>query len=995
MRLHHLELLAFGPFATQQRVDFERLNAGGLFLLEGPTGAGKTTVLDAITFALYGELSGELASVARLHSHFAPRSARPLVTLEFSVGGRRYRVTRSPEHERPKLRGEGMTKEKATARLERRDGDGWLPLAAQHREVADEIQRALGLSRAQFTQVVLLPQGEFARFLRASDDERREVLTRLFGTELYDRIKRVLEERSKAYRQRLNEASGIVDQRLAAAWESAEQPPEGLAEVQALGLDERHARLASIGEHLAERVEAASGALKLAREAESQAKSKHLEAAEAARRMKRLQNARAKLELHEGGRDEQARREGRLARAQSAAHVKPLVNAWREARALVEQAQEKLAMLAPDADEPLTRGEGAAALLDEAATLREQASALGHWIEQERGLPARRAELARLELAAASAQAKVAELEHESVELPGKLRSLEKHLEDLAAASEELPVLEARGPILEVQVRASRKLEDLEPELRRRGKIAERQEESVRVAIERYKLLAEARLRGMSAELASSLKEGAACPVCGSTEHPDKARPDEAAVTAEDVREADETAEKAKAEHLEITVDIQTMSEAVAEARASSGGRPSAELGRELHALGEAIKRARAAKRAHAETKQIWEETKARYDSIADALRIASIEAAKANDAAEVAAREVRDLARDLELKADGHASVASRGATLLKEAASKKHLGEVVDALARHLVTTQDAERRVRQEAAARGFGSVQEANAAALAPQELRALDGEVAAWNETLIGLRADVEAEELKGLDLADALRVHAAAAAALEAWETEGRRVEATSSEHESARGRHARFTRCLEELEKAEMAHSDLGKASEAIIRMDKLARGQLGHRHMDLTTFVLRQMFSEVVDAANLRLSTMSAGRYALERVDESDERKTARVGLTLRIVDRHTGRSRSPGSLSCGETFFTSLALALGLADVVKAQAGGVDLDTLFIDEGFGTLDPEALDQVMAVIDELRERGRLVGIVSHVLDLKDRVAERIEVRRLPDGSSSLTVVA
>jgi exonuclease SbcC len=167
------------------------------------------------------------------------------------------------------------------------------------------------------------------------------------------------------------------------------------------------------------------------------------------------------------------------------------------------------------------------------------------------------------------------------------------------------------------------------------------------------------------------------------------------------------------------------------------------------------------------------------------------------------------------------------------------------------------------------------------------------------------------------------------------------------------------------------------------------------GHRRVELKAYVLRRWFEQVVGAANLRLTTMSSGRYELQRVDESSGRANARTGLTLLVVDRHTGKSRSPESLSGGESFFTSLSLALGLADVVKSEAGGVDLDTLFIDEGFGTLDAETLDHVMAVIDELRDRGRVVGIVSHVAELKDRVPERLEVRRNPDGSSCVRVVA
>ena len=166
------------------------------------------------------------------------------------------------------------------------------------------------------------------------------------------------------------------------------------------------------------------------------------------------------------------------------------------------------------------------------------------------------------------------------------------------------------------------------------------------------------------------------------------------------------------------------------------------------------------------------------------------------------------------------------------------------------------------------------------------------------------------------------------------------------------------------------------------------------GHRRVALTTYVLRRHFEQVVAAANVRLAVMSSGRYELQRSDEGETRRQ-RGGLMLSVLDRHTGVARSPKSLSGGETFYASLALALGLADVVKAEAGGVDLDTLFIDEGFGSLDPETLDQVLGVIDELRDRGRVVGIVSHVADLKDRVPERLEVRRRPDGSSTVRVVA
>jgi exonuclease SbcC len=192
-------------------------------------------------------------------------------------------------------------------------------------------------------------------------------------------------------------------------------------------------------------------------------------------------------------------------------------------------------------------------------------------------------------------------------------------------------------------------------------------------------------------------------------------------------------------------------------------------------------------------------------------------------------------------------------------------------------------------------------------------------------------------------------------------------------------------------------AYCDRAAAAERaapVIRLAQLAKGMAGQRRVALTTYVLRQWFESVVDAANLRLARMSNGRYQLVRVDEAAS-KSERAGLTLRVFDQHTGEQRSPRSLSGGETFYTSLALALGLADVVRAEAGGIDLDTLFIDEGFGSLDADTLEEVMTVLDDLRDRGRTVGIVSHVGELKERIAERVEVRRLPDGSSTLRVVA
>ena len=237
-------------------------------------------------------------------------------------------------------------------------------------------------------------------------------------------------------------------------------------------------------------------------------------------------------------------------------------------------------------------------------------------------------------------------------------------------------------------------------------------------------------------------------------------------------------------------------------------------------------------------------------------------------------------------------------------------------------------------------------------------------------------------------------MQAAARTAAEAVARAAEAEQEVRAAHDATVARAGRLRQRLAEVRGAEESHDLLVEQTEVVIRLASLARGMDGHRRVTLPTYVLRHWFEQVVAAANVRLSAMSSGRYELRRIDEG-ETKRQRAGLTLSVVDRHTGEERSPKSLSGGETFYTSLALALGLADVVKAEAGGVDLDTLFIDEGFGSLDADTLDQVLGVIDDLRERGRVIGIVSHVADLKDRVAERLEVRRIADGSSAVRVVA
>jgi exonuclease SbcC len=320
--------------------------------------------------------------------------------------------------------------------------------------------------------------------------------------------------------------------------------------------------------------------------------------------------------------------------------------------------------------------------------------------------------------------------------------------------------------------------------------------------------------------------------------------------------------------------------------------------------------------------------------------------------------------------------------------------VAEALDQLSATLASQGKARQHAEREASAQRFASLDEAREAVAGPAGQAALAAEVEAWADALARLKAAVQADDLAGLDPDRAAEIHAQAGTAQAALTRAEEAEQEVRVAHEAAKGKAERLGERLADVRKAEDQLDKLVEETEPVIRLAGLAKGTEGHRRVSLTTYVLRHWFSQVVAAANVRLAAMSSGRYELRRTDEGGTRRE-RAGLTLAVTDRHTGTDRSPASLSGGETFYTSLALALGLADVVKAEAGGVDLDTLFIDEGFGSLDAATLDEVMAVIDDLRDRGRVVGIVSHVPDLKDRVPERLEVRRLPDGSSTTKVVA
>jgi DNA repair protein SbcC/Rad50 len=1006
MRLHTLDLQAFGPFATPQRVDFDRLAGGGLFLLEGPTGAGKTTVLDAITFALYGGLAGEDAADDRLHSHFAKPGLEPSVTLEFSLRGTRYRIARVPEHRRPKRRGAGYTTEAMRVHLQRRDGGRWQSLSSNKAETGDLIDQIVGLTRTQFTQVMLLPQGEFARFLRSDDDARRLVLTKLFGTELYDRITAELDRRrSDAIRARLA-ADAEIGAAVSAAAEAAGLDAAARGELIAMPQQQRERALRQLSDDLAEALTSSAAELERCAAGEQAARAGEQQAARHAALMTRLTGALAALAEHEATRGEHDRRSASLDAARRAEPVRPLLAMLTEAERAAEheraamrgllagQADEELArLLSHDADADLVghTGQQAAALAE--ASMRE-AAGLDRLVAAESAMPDREASVGALGQSATEAAGLVAALTATRAELPDQITAAQAALAEARETAAGLAAEQRRQAELARLAAAAARLAKIEPlreaaAARLQAAIEEHQRQ-----VDAHQEAMDARLAGLAAELAAGLADGSPCPVCGAAEHPAPAAGDARDVTATAVAAARTRRDQAEAARQTAATEHADLDREAAEQAAIAAGQSAASLAEQA---AEVAERLAAAQRAAALVPQLTADAArltGEQEQLGERLRASAAAEAAARQEFERADADLAGLRKELAQEAGGHDSVAARQRALHAAADANRVLAASLGRLA----TAIGAERKARdvagEEARASGFDDLDAARSAVMTPAQQAALNDTVTAWSAASVRLEAVRADPELTGLD------PDLAGEAATEALRAAGSLAEARGAceiaraVRDGRQSRAERLERRLAEVRAAEEAAATLTAATGPIISLAGLAKGMEGHRRVALTTYVLRHWFEQVVAAANIRLAVMSAGRYELRRSDESDSRRQ-RAGLTLTVIDRHTGEERSPKSLSGGETFYTSLALALGLADVVKAEAGGVDTETLFIDEGFGSLDAETLDQVLGVIDELRDHGRAIGIVSHVTDLKDRIAERLEVRRLPDGSSALGVVA
>ena len=1024
MKIRWLRITGIGPFAGEHTVDFSAFEDSGLFLLDGPTGAGKSTLIDAITFALYGDVARTKdASKDRLRSNHISDSDPSEADLVFEVASGIYRVTRTPAYTPAGKKSQRNSKSTLTRVVEDPDApDGWRtvePIASGPRDVGSEIPAIVGLDKDQFLQTIVLPQGKFSQFLNATSDAREQILRDIFDTQIYVDFTKALVDAAASSKR------GIEERRVAAigAFERVRSLDDALSEdvhtnvpgtedradaaEEAAPLDagaEDSSTVTQWAQGACERAQAAHAqtlrvaevATTAAREA-SRALSEGRSLAEAQAEHARVSATLAELAASE---DSIASDRERAGQARRALAVAPLDAAVVEASARLEAAGDQVAALSPvlgddnSIDPASLTPEAVAALGDRAQNLRDEATRTRGSLEEalavERSLPEARTQIESLRSRHDQALAHVASIEAERETLPLRIEQATEALRLMRVDADTLP--EAASTLRAINERLDA---SMQADLLRSALLGASDE--LRQATVVAKLANAAAADGhdlwiaqSASALALELKEDTPCPVCGSAEHPNPAPAADGEITREQVAELDQARDRAEAALRDAQARHQDLVRRIAQLNEVAGA-PTPTLETERDRAAELVAKLEALSPQITEIEAALAQERTHLDGLTDTLASAREAAASLVSTLEERESALAAAMARVEAERADFASLDERAAHLDERAHRAAALaGACADwDIARAALA--QAQRSLADALTEQGLQADSWRSLLLPLPQ-VEALEARVAAHEKALFAAHEALASERLT--------RAAAASAPDLEALTETARKAEEDATLAARASGileQHcAQLNTARASLEQALEALARAREQAGPIRRLADIAAasGPENLASTPLSAWVLIARLEEVLAAANPRLAAISSGRYELVSVPD-DGTASRKSGLGLAIIDHDTDALRSPRTLSGGETFYTSLALALGLADVVSAEAGGVQLRTMFIDEGFGSLDSHTLSLVMAQLQALRCAGRTVGVISHVEEMATQIADQIQVRPLPEGGSTLSVRA
>ena len=1024
MKIRWLRIVGIGPFAGEHTVDFSAFEDSGLFLLDGPTGAGKSTLIDAITFALYGDVARTKdASKDRLRSNHISDSDPSEADLVFEVATGIYRVTRTPAYTPAGKKSQRNSKSTLTRVVEDPDApDGWRtvePIASGPRDVGYEIPAIVGLDKDQFLQTIVLPQGKFSQFLNATSDAREQILRDIFDTQIYVDFTKALVDAAASSKR------GIEERRIAAvgAFERVRSLDDALSEdvhTDAPGVEERAAE-AEEAAQLDAGAEDPSAVTRWADDACERAREAHMQtlrvaeaatasAREASRALSegralaeaQAEHARVSAKLAELAASEEAIASDRelAGQARRALAVVPLDAAEASALARLEAAGDQVAALSPalsDADsiDPASlTPEAVAALRERAQNLRDEATRTRGSLEEalavEHSLPEARAQIESLRFRREQETARIASIEAEREALPLRIEQTSEALRLMRADADTLP--EAASALRAINERLDA---SMQADLLRSALLGASDE--LREATVAAKLANAAAADGhdlwiaqSASALARELEEDTPCPVCGSTEHPTPAPAVDGEITREQVAELDQARDRAESALRDAQARHQDLVRRIAHLNEVAGA-PTPTLETERDRAAELVAKLEALSPQIAEIEAALAQERMRLDGLNDSL--ASAREAAASLASTLEEREsalAAAVARVEVERADfvslderaAHLDERAHRAAALAGACTDWDNARAAHAQARHSL----ADALTEQGLQADSWRSL------LLPLPQVETLEARVTEHEKALFAAREALASQRLTRAASTPAPNLESLTEAARQAEEEAAASARASGileqhcAQLDAAR---ASLKRALEALAHAREQAGPIRRLADIAA-----ASGPENLASTPLSAWVLISRLEEVLAAANPRLAAISSGRYELVSVPD-DGTASRKSGLGLAIIDHDTDALRSPRTLSGGETFYTSLALALGLADVVSAEAGGVELRTMFIDEGFGSLDSHTLSLVMAQLQALRCAGRTVGVISHVEEMATQIADQIQVRPLPEGGSTLSVRA
>lgn len=914
MRPLQLTISAFGPYAGKVELDMEKLGTSGLYLITGDTGAGKTMIFDAITFALYGSPSGTSRDASMLRSKYADASTPTEVTMTFSHGGKTYKIKRNPEYERPAKRGTGTVKQTANAELICPDGTTY----SKVREVDKKIQEILGIDRNQFSQIVMLAQGDFMKLLFADTKQRQEIFRELFQTKYYQALQNRIKSDAKNVYGACMDAKKSISQYISEIQcepSSIYSPQVELAKSDRLSI---------------EKVMELLGFLIDSDEAKESGLQRRLNA------MDRLLTY-TNEKIGKAQNAEQLRKR-KVDLLQTAESNREAEDKARESLKLREADKEKIQELkekAADAERELPKYDDYESLCGRVDAVKKELSSYQVSLEgQEKEITAQKESITAIEQEIVS----LGEIANTDL--------LQKQAEEEKKKQEELQTLitdlDAYGELEKMHSDA------LASYRKRREAYAD--------SSETYHQMNRLYMDGQVGILAETLKEGIPCPVCGSTSHPSPAKLPAEVPTEDELKEAKTRMEKAMEE---------------ANTASGSVNKYQGQLKEKSDAVSAQIKKLLG--------EVDFEEA---GEKVAEQIR-------ESKESENRLKKEIKEQKRKAEKKEELEKKLPEAKDKLN---AAEKEKNKLLIAVASANFKKEELEKQVRQAKEYLSYENKQAAIAAVDSmKKEYTEKEAEITALQEKLTELSKAAESVKKEILVLTGQLK----GMEKLDLKELEGcrdRRMEERKSllwEQKKYNASLSANRAIRKNIEDSYADYHTLEQKYRWISSLSNTVNGTIsGKDKIMLETYIQTTYFERIIRRANLRFMIMSGGQYELKRVADAGNLKS-QSGLELSVIDHYNGTVRSVKTLSGGESFLASLALALGLSDEIQSSAGGVQIDTMFVDEGFGTLDPDSLQQAYDALASLTNGHRLVGIISHVDSLKEKIDKQIVVKKGITGGS------